>query len=235
MKETPMCKAISKTNEELANKIGSLFIHVYGDGKKLTLSANYFPMRVVLSRESQSFNFNDESKEAKLDQNLQYVSPVSHLEMLKCIVEADRASLSKKIEQSIAISLRCDGSVDRTQLDKIFVMAKVVSKTGEDETVFLGAAEPDIIGAQGHFNAVKTACKNTVGEPTTEYIFQNMSSIVTDGASVNTGERNGLWALFDSIDSEIPKLKIWCAVHRTQLAWKSVTDLVSEVSHLLQK
>jgi len=62
-----------------------------------------------------------------------------------------------------------------------------------------------------------------------------MSSIVTDGASVNTGERKGLWALFDSIDSEIPKLKIWCAVHRTQLAWKSVTDLVSEVSHLLQK
>ena len=82
MKETPMGKAISKTNEELATKIGSLFIHVYGDGKKLTLPANSFPMRVVVSRKSQSFNFNDESKEAKLDQNLQYVSPVSHLEML---------------------------------------------------------------------------------------------------------------------------------------------------------
>ena len=30
-------------------------------------------------------------------------------------------------------------------------------------------------------------------------------------------------------------IKIWCAVHRSQLAWKSVTNSIQEVSHLIQQ
>lgn len=36
---------ILKSQSNLANKIGSLLIHVYGDAKKLTLSAQTFPVR----------------------------------------------------------------------------------------------------------------------------------------------------------------------------------------------
>ena len=229
-------KLISTANEHLANKIGSLLIHVYGDGKKLSLSANSFPIRVVTSIKSHSFNFNNPSQEAILDKDLQYVTPKSHFELLKCIVESDRQSLSQKIHNSIAISLRCDGSVDRTQIDKIYVLAKLITMTGDEETVFLGAHEPETRGAQGVFNVVEQACNNTVGKEVTQEIFSNMSSIVTDGASVNTGDNKGIWAAFDRTESEVPKMKIWCAVHRSQLAWKSITGKygISEISHLSQ-
>ena len=229
-------KLISTANEDLANKIGSLLILVYGDGKKLSLSANSFPMRVVTYRKSHSFSFNDPSQEVKLDKDLQYVTPASHLELLKCIVESDRQSLSQKIHNSIAISLRCDGSVDRTQVDKIYVLAKLITVSGDEDTIFLGAHEPETRGAHGVFNAVEQACNNTVGKEATQKIFSNMSSIVTDGASVNTGDKNGIWAAFDRIESEVPKMKIWCAVHRSQLAWKSITGKygINEISHLIQ-
>ena len=60
------------------------------------------------------------------------------------------------------------------------------------------------------------------------------SSIVTDGESLNSGDRNGLWkkleeekALHDS--SHGPLLKVWCAAHRSNLAYKDVSNSVSEV------
>ena len=200
-------KLISTANEHLANKIGILLIHLYRDGKKLSLSANSFPMRVVTSIKSQ-LQLNP-SQEAILDKDLQYVTPKSHFELLKCIVESDRQSLSQKIHNSIAISLRCDDSVDRTQIDKIYVLAKLITMTGDEETVFLGALEPETRGVQGVFSAVEQACNNTVGKEVTQEIFSNMSSIVTYGASVNTGNNKGIWAAFDRTESEVPKMKIW--------------------------
>lgn len=125
-----MDKFISTVIEGLAIKIGSLHIQVYGDGKKLSLSANFFPMRAVTARKALSFSFNVPSQEARIDTNLQYVTPHSHLELLKCIVDSDRQALSQKIHDTIAISLRCDDSVDRTQVDKIYVVAKVITKVG---------------------------------------------------------------------------------------------------------
>ena len=60
------------------------------------------------------------------------------------------------------------------------------------------------------------------------------SSIVTDGESLNSGDRKGLWkkleeekALHDS--SHGPLLKVWCAAHRSNLAYKDVSNSVSEV------
>ena len=114
-------------------------------------------------------------------------------------------------------------------------MAKLICENGDENLVFLGAAEPKVRGARGVYRAVIRACQNVIGEDAVKPLLERVSSIVTDGASVNTGEKNGLWALFDSeIQSGVPKLKIWCAVHRSQLAWQSVTDTVAEVSHLLQ-
>lgn len=51
-------------------------------------------------------------------------------------------------------------------------------------------------GAQDILEAIETACINSVGIEVTEYIFKNMSEIVTDDASVNIGERGRLWTLF---------------------------------------
>lgn len=84
-------------------------------------------------------------------------------------------------------------------------------------------------------------------------LLKRFSSVVTDGASVNVGEKGGVWALLqseikllaksetDSKSSEhmipvppLPLLKVCCAVHRSQLAWHSVSESVTEVKYCFQ-
>jgi hypothetical protein len=89
----------------------------------------------------------------------------------------------------LTISLRCDGSIDRTQIDKIYVLIKVVNKSGKEEHFFLGTGEVCKRGAQGILEAIETGCINILAIELSEYVFKNMSSIVTDGDSVNIGER----------------------------------------------
>ena len=68
-----------------------------------------------------------------------------------------------------------------------------------------------------------------------------MSSLVTDGASANTGEKGGgLWTIINrmrggaqtdySDECLCPLMKIWCMAHRLNLAWKSVGDTVPELN-----
>jgi len=64
---------------------------------------------------------------------------------------------------------------------------------------------------------------------------------VTDGASVNIGEKNGLWVCLKEErkaspaeqNTSPPLVTIWCAVHRSSLAWKAVTQSVLEIKHLI--
>ena len=72
--------------------------------------------------------------------------------------------VAKMLHDTLSLSVRCDGSVERTQIDKIVVMAKVVTITGEEEEYFLGAAKPQERGAKGMCAAVQEACTFVVGE-----------------------------------------------------------------------
>ena len=118
--KTPMGIMISNVNEKLANKMGTLMLQVYNDAKKLTLSAYSWPSRVVAAQVASEFIFNNEQYEVKLD--LQYISPAYHRELLQVIVDSHRQTLGNTIKEALASSLHCDGSVDRTQVDKIFAM-----------------------------------------------------------------------------------------------------------------
>lgn len=243
---TDIGKYISTKNEKLANKIGDLMLHVYCDAKKLTLSAWSFPARIVTGHVGSNFSFNSQRAVAEDVKNFdfQYVTPSFHLELLKCIVNSYRSTFRDLMENSVACSLRCDGSVDRMQIDKIYVAAKIVSKKGQAKQLFLGAAEPEERGANGILKAMKKALENTLGcQESANLVIRNASSLVTDGASVNTGEEAGLWSIFqkekENLEKKagavkIPLIVIWCAVHRSALAWKSVTDTVLEVSHIIQ-
>ena len=119
------------------------------------------------------------------------------------------------------------------------------------ENVFLGAAEPQTNGAKGVHDAILTACARTVrlgsdddlSIQEAKKLFCRASSLVTDGASVNVGQRNGLWALLekDRENTELNEnqpaqcIKIWFAAHRAQLAWKALTNSVTEVDHMIQR
>ena len=157
---TPIGRALSVADAQLAEKVGSLFLHVYLGAKRLPLSANSFPSQLVVSQMSSSFSV-DGWNANDISHDLQYLSPNAHRDFLECIVKSDRNSLASTMSNSLAISLRCDGSVDRSQIDMFFLMGKPISKDGEEHEIFLGAAEPKERGAVGVHKA-------TLGENTTE-------------------------------------------------------------------
>lgn len=244
--ESPIGTSLIKPKQQFENKIGSLMYFVYGDAKKLTLSAFSYPMRVIVSRVANNFEYERSTLTSNdYDQNMdfQYLTPAFHKDILECIVSSHRDTLIKTIlTNSLAMSLRCDGSVDRSQVDKIYVLLKIITKEGTSNQYFLGAGQVTERGAQGVMQAVHSASLSTIGEKATEFVFNNISSVVTDGASINSGEKGGFWTLFENKwrytlnnTKSVPLLKIWCAAHRSNLAWKDASAIVPEIQHLLEK
>lgn len=249
--QAPLDKLISKGNEGLANKVGNLMMSVYNDAKRLTLSEYSWPSRVVASQRGCKFVYNEMCSTVADKLDLQYVNPASHRKFLDCIVNAHSKDVLNSLLNSIALSVRLDGSVDRTQIDKIYVLTKSINEKGETQQTFIGVAEPDQRGAAGVMSALKQALTANFGEDGLK-LLSHMSSVVTDGASVNVGAKGGVWALLESevkllgkseTDQKcsqnvtmppVPLLKIWCAVHRSQLAWRSVSDTVTEVKYCFQ-
>lgn len=119
----PMDVSIRKSVASQANHVGKIMIQVFADAKIMTTAAYNWPVRYVANEASNAFEFNDLGRNT-IPQNipLNYVNPKQHLNMLKHIVEADRENIKTLIEECLAISLRVDGSIDRSQKDKIYVM-----------------------------------------------------------------------------------------------------------------
>lgn len=74
--------------------------------------------------------------------NLQYVTPSQHSELLKCIVQSDKPNLAVRLKNALALSLRVDGSVDRTQEHNIYVLVNAVNRDASMSTYFLGFSVP---------------------------------------------------------------------------------------------
>jgi hypothetical protein len=55
----PLMKTVSRQNEALANRIGSLIIRVYNDTKTLSMSAFSWPSRITASKISSRFRLNE--------------------------------------------------------------------------------------------------------------------------------------------------------------------------------
>ena len=121
-------------------------------------------------------------------------------------------------------------------------MAKVVHGSGMSDTYFLGLAECPERRSKGLLKAVQNACFKTIGEEGFRDVLLKTSSFVTDGTNCNTGEKEGLWTKIKKLRNEMAGMvtlcqliTIWCGVHRSNLAWESVTNSVKEVNHLFQE
>jgi len=160
----PVLKQISKQNVELANKIGGLMISVFNDAKSLSSSAYSWPSRVVASHIASQYNCNDPfvpHEPSSFD--LQYISPTAHRELLHTIVQSHLPEFRRHISSSLALSFRCDASMDRTQTDNQFLLAKIVDQSGEERTLFVGLGEVNEPGTDGHLKALKAGANATVG------------------------------------------------------------------------
>ena len=119
----PLLKIANAQTHLLANRIGKLIIQMYNDAKKLSISAFSWPSRVVASEIAQNFDYNNPFEEYDASVfDLQYVTPASHQQLLKIIVQADLPRFKEEIDDCLAASFRCDASMDRTQKDDEFML-----------------------------------------------------------------------------------------------------------------
>lgn len=230
----------SKEDSKLIAHLKTLLFEVYTDGKKRTNSAFSWPSRFVASEAGRLFDYEDiDAPTISRSLNLQYVNPKSYSALLSIIVQSDKAKLQRKIERAIATSIRVDGSVDRTQMDKIYVLLKIITAEGDSELIFLGIGEQTSRGAAGLFEAVKRGIIENLGEEMYTIIMLNISSICTDGTNVNSGEKGGLWKLVEDeirkLGSVLPFQKIWCSAHRMGLVWNDVCRAHKVIDKVLKQ
>lgn len=136
--QVPMHKFLFKAQKAEAKSVGGKLVDVYCDAKK-ALSAYSWPARYVANAIAKQFDPNvDHMDYDPSPSTLTYVNPTTHRELLHAIVDTERPRLRMKIENSLAASIRVDGSVDRRQEDNKHVMLKIVAENGEENTFFLG-------------------------------------------------------------------------------------------------
>lgn len=127
-------------NAEKANTISRYMMSIYTDAKILTSSAFSWPARIFTNEYARKYDVSapQHNQQIMLQTNLQYMSPMTHSDFLQCIVEVDRNIVAQKLESCLALSVRADGSIDRTHIDKIYVLAQTINAAGDRETLFLG-------------------------------------------------------------------------------------------------
>lgn len=152
----PLDKMFSNQNSKRALQIAKYMCTVFNDAMRGTLSAWSWPSREIAFIKRQLLDINKPCvKFAVNEGDLLYITPSNHKEMLNCIVNSDFQRIQTKLKTCIAISLRVDGSVDRTQVDNIDVMAKIITAEANVELIFIGFEEPESKGAGGYYNAIK--------------------------------------------------------------------------------
>lgn len=228
---------IKEANRKLANHVGELLLHVYCDAKKLTLSAYNWPARFVAAKAGQNFDFVTSTSTIPNTIDIQFVNPVQHLDFLETITQSHREEFMEQIKDGLAYSIHIDGSVDRTQIDKVYNLLKVVTKNGDLKTYFIGVGQQTKRKASGLMKAVQDGIVKNVGQEIYDFIMTYVSSIVTDGTNVNTGDENSLWKHFEDeclkYRTVLPLNKFWCSAHRMELVWGDLTSKIKEVKRII--
>eukprot|EP00794_Sanderia_malayensis_P017228 gene17228-18949_t len=110
--------------------------------------------------------------------DLHYVIPAGHHELLEAIVKAGIPNFQKDIDNCLAVSFRCDSSMDRTQKDNKFMLIKTIDKEGNKSLQYVGLGFVKEHGAEGHLEALKEGLTDTIGF---DKLLQFASHLSTDG------------------------------------------------------
>lgn len=211
-------------------------ITVFNDAKRSSLSSWSWPSRYVAHTIANNYKITGNTSTAL---NLQYVTPKNHTEFIDCIVQTDLEKLKATLRNSLAISLRVDGSTDRSSDHNIYALGTVIKSDCTISTIFLWFKTPERSKVVGYLECVKSAAGSII--PWDE-LFNFVTWIVTDGENLNTGRLGGLCVkLFQERNNmmcDVPLFSIWCIGHRINLAWKAVTrikiisDLIKDARNL---
>lgn len=234
----------TEDDEVIADEVGRVMIQLYQDAKQLNLIPRSFSGIISTSNLASTFNMNRAHVPLiSADSFAPQHDTLDPLEYLQCIVESDENHhIREEIRDAVALSLHCSGNVDKMGIDKFYVRVKVVTKTADVKVYFLGVGEPFERSAKSVMSALESACSKTVGTDFFKTVVEKTSSIVVDGISLDVKERETLWSLMRQLQKVMsspfqdlpPLLTNWCNVHRSDLAWESVSQSVEEVNHVFQ-
>lgn len=225
----------TKENDSLFKKTGSHMIRVFNDAKKITLSAWSWPSRIVADKMASFFELNGFCMPQNNLIDLSYCNPSHHADLLDSIVRSDIGNLKSRIQNALAISLRIDGSVDRTQKHNVYVMAHIIENDTSNHTIFLGFDIPENGTAAALYQILKDIVEKIM--PWDEF-FKLVTSMVADSEPINQAKYKGLCVRLKEERKrsgiDLPFLSIWCVAHRINLAWKSISEKNLLVANLIQ-
>lgn len=168
--------------------------------------------------------------------DLTFCNPLHHADLLDSIVGSDLENLKSRIQNALAISLRIDGSVDRTQKHNVYVMAHIIGRNTSNNTIFIGFDVPENGTAAALFQILKDIVSKIM--PRDDF-FKLVTSIVADGEPINQAKYKELCTKLKDerarSGSTLPFFSIWCVTHRINLAWKTISDKNVLVSNLTKK
>lgn len=199
-------------------------IECFNDAKRVTLSGWSWPARHIASNMAQHFEKNGNVPSSKVfEHDFTYLTPESHATFIDAIVKSDLEVVTSSLRKSLAVSLRVDGSVDRTHTHKIYVMAHMLNQDLTTKTLFMGFGVPQTDGAEGYYKCLQQIVGMSISWAE---FFNLVTSLVTDGEPLNLGRLNGLFAMLQrerlrSSPRPLPLYSVWCVAHRINLAWKS--------------
>ena len=209
----PLFAGLRHMKEDAFLKICSYMLDVYNDAQRGTIFAWSWPSHVLTRFKADEVKIDNFTPFIPTANQIPYLNPVQHREFLSCMAVVGWKQVKKELSEALAASLRVDGSVDRQQIDSKHICAQIVTAEGDVINRFLGFCEPVERGVTSYVQCVQEATKAV--QPWND-LMKVTSSIVTDGESLNSGDRSGLWkkleeekALHDS--SHGPLLEVWCS------------------------
>ena len=80
--------------------------------------------------------------------------------------------------------------------------------------------------------------ENILGSNVTNLIMKEVSSLLTDGTSLNTGHNNDLWNIFQEyifkkFSYPVALLTIWYCANKPSLSWKAANNEIPEIKNIL--
>ena len=159
-----------------------------------------------------------------LDVGMTYRTDKQCSNFVKAIASIERDNILNKIRQVRFISVLMDGSSDRSIQENEIVYVRTYH-LGEMNHYFVG-----LIHVRKADTAMRTAL--TFESSETEEIMKKIVAFTCDGASVNTGEKNGKNALLKEHHCSKIVL-VHCLVHRLELAFKKGLEKCSQYNSVV--
>lgn len=158
-----------------------------------------------------------------LDLRVAYQNRMAASVFIASIAEVQVRSVVDKLNEQEFFSILLDGSTDKSTIEQEIVYARLLDINLKPYNMFLGLMP------------VKGACAIDIADELGDFLDRlgvtdwkgRLSSLGTDGASVNTGSQGGLGTI---LKKDIPyMLQIHCVAHKLEL---SVLDACKTVSYV---